>query len=177
MTQSSEVRGQRSALAGRLRRPGHPVARHRGVALVDVIIGGVLLAVGLAVIISLATRSLRTQTDGEKQLIASWLADEYLSMVLVEGPVNYPKLYDNHGHCEPPFEEFEYDVNIEDRGLHLPFRVLATISWPSGRGNRQVQVQTLISERGGDPYQPRAPLEPVDRIDRWYEYEEKARNN
>lgn len=143
--------------------------RRRGVALIDVILGGVLLAIGLAVVITLATRSLKSQTDGEKRLIASWLADEFLSMVLVEGPVNYPKLYDNHGRCDPPFDEFEYDVDIEDQGLNAPFRVTATIHWPSGGGSKSVQVQTLIAERGGDPYQPRAPLEPVDRLDRWYE--------
>ena len=78
----------------------------RGFALVDVIIGGVLLAVGLAVIISLNSRSLANQVDGERQLTASWLADELLSMVLVNGPVDYPKMNDTSGRFEPPFEEF-----------------------------------------------------------------------
>jgi hypothetical protein len=170
--QRSAVRSQRSAIRSRLRRGTlAPCQRRRGVALIDVILGGVLLAIGLAVVISLATRSLRSQTDGEKRLIASWLADELLTTVLVEGPINYPKLYDNHGQCESPFGEFEYDVHIEDQGLNAPFRVTASLSWPSGAGYQSVQVQTLIAERGGDPYQPRAPLEPVDRLDRWYEVE------
>lgn len=145
----------------------------RGVALVDVIIGGVLLAVGLAVVISLAARALRTQTDGEKTMIASWLADEMLNMVLVEGPVNYRKSYDLHDNCGAPYSEFDYDIDIVDQGIDQPFRVTATISWPGGTGRRQVQVQTLISERGGDPFQPRAPLEIVDRNNRWYEMQNK----
>jgi hypothetical protein len=140
-------------------------------ALIDVIVGGVLLAIGLSVVISLATRSLKTQTDGEKRLIASWLADELLTMVLVEGPVDYPKLYDNHGYCAYPFDEFEYDIDIEDRGVNATFRVTATVSWPSGADYQQIQVQTLIADRGGDPNQPRAPAVPVDRAERWYELE------
>jgi hypothetical protein len=149
------------------------ITRRRGIALVDVIIGSVILAIGLAVVISLTTRSLRTQTDGEKQLMASWLVDEFLTMVLVEGPINYPKLYDTNGTCEYPFEEFDYDVAIEDMGPHQPFRVTATVYWLGGTGERQVQAQTFISERGGDPYQPRIPLEPVDRDARWNENEDQ----
>lgn len=147
----------------------------RGVALVDVIIGGVLLSMGLAVVISLSTRALRTQTDSEKQLVAAWLADEFLNMVLIEGPVNYPKLYDAHGYCTPPFEEFEYDVFIDDQGLGLPLRVTATISWEGAGGQREVQVQTLIADRGSEPNELRAPYEPVDRINRWYEMYEKQK--
>ena len=147
----------------------------RGFALIEVVMGGLLLGIGLAVIISLATRSLLMQTDGEKRLTASWLADELLTMVLVEGPVNYRKLYDSHGGFAPPFEEFGYDVLLEDQGIGLPFRVTATVNWPSGAGYAQVQVQTLISDRGGDPNQPRAPYEVVDRVNRWYELYEKQK--
>ena len=147
----------------------------RGIALVDVIIGGVLLSMGLAVVISLSTRALRTQTDSEKLLTASWLADEFLSMVLIEGPVNYPKLYDAHGRCSPPFEEFEYDVLIEDQGVGVPLRVTATVYWEGPAGLRNVQVQTLIADRGTEPNELRAPYEPVDRINRWYEMYEKQR--
>ncbi|MCI0364567.1 MAG: hypothetical protein L0Y44_00480 [Phycisphaerales bacterium] len=155
MLQRSEVRGQRSA--GR-----------RGVALLEVIIGAVLLAIGLAVIISLASRALRTQIDGEKQMVAAWLADEYLNMVLVEGPVNYRKMYDTSGRCEYPFGEYEFALNLEDQGINFPFRVTATIRWPGASGDREVSVQTLIAERGGDPLQPRRPFEIVDREERWY---------
>lgn len=143
--------------------------RHAAFALIDVIIGTVVLGIGLTVVISLAARSLKTQSDGEKRITASWLADELLATVLMEGPVAYPKMYDNHGFFTYPFEEFEFDVFIEDQGLSVPHRVTATIGWNGAAGPQQIQVQTLISERGGDPNQPRAPLEPVDRMARWYE--------
>jgi hypothetical protein len=164
MTLRSAIGGRQSAMQAR-----------RGIALVDVIIGGVLLSMGLAVVISLSARSLRTQTDSEKQLTAAWLADEFLNMVLVEGPVNYPKLYDSHGRCAPPFEEFEYDVLIEDQGMGVPLRVTSTVYWEGAGGLRNVQVQTLIGDRGIEPNELRAPYETVDRINRWYEIYEKQK--
>jgi type II secretory pathway pseudopilin PulG len=153
----------------RLRHPSCSHTTPRGIALVEVIVAGVMLAVGLAVVISLASRAIKTQTDGEKRMIAAWLADEQLSMVVVEGPVNFPKMYDTSGRCPPPFSEFDYDVTIEDLGLAQPFRVTATVRWLGVGGPEAVHVQSLISERGGDPNEPRAPLEPVDRDQRWYE--------
>jgi hypothetical protein len=149
-------------------------SRHRGIALVDVMIGTVLLAIGLAVVISLTSRSLATQTDGEKRLTAAWLADELLNMVLVEGPIDYPKLYDCSSHFDGPFSEFEYDVNIEDLGPREPFRVTATVRWPSGRGYQQIQVGSMIADRGGDPTQEhRAPLNPIDREERYLDAEQQ----
>lgn len=152
---------------------GRRGAPRRGIALMDVIIAGILLAISLAVVISLCTRSLRMQTDGEKQLTASWLADELLAMVLVEGPLNYPKIHDTNGRCEYPFEEFEYDLAIEDQGQTLPYSVTATVTWPSGRGFKSIQAHTYIDDRRTEPEQElRVPAEPVDRDARWYPEEE-----
>ncbi len=39
--------------------------RRRGVALLDALVGGAMLGVGLAVVLSVTSRSLSTQTDGE----------------------------------------------------------------------------------------------------------------
>ncbi len=60
----------------------------RGVALMDAIVGGVMLGIGLAVILSLASRAMAMQANGAKQITAAWLADDLLAMVLVEGPVD-----------------------------------------------------------------------------------------
>ncbi len=143
-------------------------SNRRGVALMDAILGGVMLGIGLAVILSLASRSVASQAHGAKQITAAWLADDLLSMVLVEGPIEYPQLYATHGRFESPFEDYEFNVDIEDIGLRLPFRVTATVRWPHGGEYRDVRVQTYIAERLGDPLQPRAPVEPVDRLGRYY---------
>jgi hypothetical protein len=138
----------------------------------DAILGGVILGIGMAVMLSLTSRSVAMQAQGQHQLVAAWLVDELLGMVLVEGPVAYPQLYATDGRFEAPFEDFEFDVAIDDIGLGLPFRVTATVRWPHGPGYHQVQAQTYIAQRLGDPLQPRAPLEPIDRIARYYDDEE-----
>ncbi len=142
----------------------------RGVALMDVIIGSVMLAIGLSVVISLSSRSLASQTDGEKRVVAGWLADELLNMVLVEGPIDYPRMYDTDGYFDEPFEDFRYDVSIEYRGVFAPHRVTARVSWPSGNGWQDLAVQTMIMDRDDrELFLPREPLEPIDRERRYLE--------
>ena len=155
-----------------------PFHRHhracRGFALMDVIVGGVMLGIGLGITLTLASRAMASQAQGEKQMVAAWLLDELLAMVLVEGPVEYPHLHPPHGRFDSPFDGFEFDVLLKDLGVGQPFRVTATVSWPRGREERQVQAQTYIAPRFVDPENPieqRAPLEPIDRIGRWYDDE------
>ncbi|HWB19896.1 MAG TPA: hypothetical protein VG711_06320 [Phycisphaerales bacterium] len=141
-----------------------PHRNHRGgFALIDAIIGAVILGIGLAVVISLTSRAVQRQIDGEKRTTAAWLADGLLNMVLADGPVDYGKRNDSSGRFDAPFDEFTYNVELKDQGVNVPFRVTATVSWDKDRGGGSIQVQSLISERGGDSYQPRRPLEPVDR--------------
>ncbi len=135
----------------------------------DVILGALMLGVGLTVIVSLASRSISLQAQSQRQLTAAWLVDELLAMVLVEGPVSYPKLYTTDGRFDFPFEDYEYEVQIDDIGLRQPFRVTAFVRWSHGAGFRQVQAQTFIAERLGDPNQVRMPVEPIDRIGRYYD--------
>ncbi len=148
----------------------HQLSAHRrGIALMDAIIGGIMLGVGLAVVVSLASRAIALQAQSQHLLTAAWLADELLAMVLVEGPEDYPKLYATNGRFEFPFEDYEYEVHIEDIGLRLPYRVTASVRWPHGRDFRQAQAQTYIAQRLGDLEQQRIPLEPIDRIGRYYD--------
>lgn len=142
----------------------------RGIALLDVIIGSVMLGVGLAVVVSLSSRSLARQTDGEKRMVAAWLADELLNMVLVEGPINYGRQYDTTGRFYPPFEDYYYDVDIREMGVGQPHRVVATVGWyTDAYSGENVSIETYIAERMGDPVQPRAPEERVDREQIHYE--------
>lgn len=152
-------------------RQRHSSDRHRrGIALLDVIIGSVMLGVGLAVVISLASRSLAMQADGERRLVAGWLADELLTMVLVEGPREYERQYDTTGRFYPPFENYYYEVEIREVGTDMPFRVTATVGWyTSTHDGEYVAIQTYIAERRGDPEQPREPKEIVDREQIHYE--------
>lgn len=159
-------------MVSRRHRRHRPV--RRGFALMDVIIGGIMLGAALSVIISLSSRALARQTDGEKRMIAAWLADELLNMVLIEGPHEYPRRNDTSGWFRPPFEEFSFDLDIRDRGLAEPFGVAATVRWPTG----EVRVESLMAvRRDEDPELKRGPLEPpFDREGRSFdeEYDDEA---
>ena len=110
------------------------------------------------------------QTNGEHRLTASWLADEILTMILVEGPERYPRLYDVNGRFNEPFADFAYQVNIENLGRGAPYRVIASVRW-SDRSNDVVRVDTLIAVRIENEEQLREPMERIDRIERYYDDE------
>ncbi|MGA0418670.1 MAG: type IV pilus modification PilV family protein [Phycisphaerales bacterium] len=135
--------------------------RHRGFALVDAIIAGLLLAIGLAAIISLGSRALSLQQRGEREVVAASLLDEILATVLMEGPADYPKLHSMSGVFDEPFAAFEYEVAIDEGAPGVPFRVVATVRHESGDS---YSCETLIAPKlGEEPDPPRQPLEPIDR--------------
>jgi type II secretory pathway pseudopilin PulG len=144
------------------------VRRRNGFALIDVIIGSSMLAIGLAVVISMSSRSLSRQANAQQQITASWLADELLAMALVVGPEEYAKAYPRRGRFDPPFEAFSYDLALEDKSLYLPIKAVATISWEASSGMHSIAIETLIARLHGEPV-PRAPAEVVDREQRYWE--------
>ena len=145
----------------------------RGVALAEVIVAAIILAIGLTVVISISTRALGMQSDGERRITAAWLADELLNLVLADGPEEFPRINDLAGQFGDPFDEYEYEIMIEDQGLGQPFQVTSIVSWPGPGGLRWVELQTLVAERKGDPYQPREPYEVVDREARYFGEDEE----
>jgi hypothetical protein len=154
-------------------RPAATGPRRRGIALVDAILGGVILGIGLAVTLSLASRAVAAGAEGQRRIVASWLLDELLGMVVADGPVDFPRLNATGGRFDHPFDDYEFAVALEDLGIGQPFRVTATVRWRSGRGYRQVEAQTYVSERRSDEPEVRAPPEPIDRYERWYPPQEE----
>jgi len=146
----------------------------RGIALLDALIGGVLLGIGLAVVLSIGSRALNNHQEGERRLQAAWLADELCSLILVEGPEQYGRLYDLSGAFEPPFDQFLYDIDIDNREPALPARVRVVISWPGARS--PVDVETYIAKRKGyedEPEPLREPVEVIERQQRWDDYHDE----
>ena len=141
--------------------------RARGFALIDVIIAGVILGIGLTTLFALTSRSLDMQRDGEIQVMAAGMLDDLLSTVLLEGPADFPDLHPIGGRGEYPYEQFEYRVNINDPGEGEPYRIEAVVIHDSGRTYR---CETLIAAKLGDEPDPiRYPEEPIDREARYEE--------
>jgi len=139
----------------------------RGFALLDVIIAGVLLAIGLSTIFAITARSLEFQKDGEVRVQAAAMLDDLLSTVLLEGPLDYPKLHATSGPGEFPYEQFTFQVRIDDPGEGEPFRVTATVEHSTGR---TFECETLIAAKSGEEPDPeRMPEIPIDREARYEE--------
>jgi Tfp pilus assembly protein PilV len=141
--------------------------RRSGFALVDAIIAGVVLAIGLTMIFMLTSRSLDLQRRGEIEVMAAGMMDNILSMVLLEGPADYPDLHPVSGQGEFPYEQFEYRVNIQDPGEGEPYSVSVEVTHLTGRSYR---CETLIAAKLGEEPDPvRYPEEPIDREARYEE--------
>jgi type II secretory pathway pseudopilin PulG len=139
-------------------------SRHRAFALIDVIVGAILMAVALAAIIALTGRALSSQKQGEELQTAAMLADEQLSLVLARGPDDYDRRFSTRGVCDAPFSDFSYDLDFRGGSGRDPFVVTATIAWSGTGGARSLAIQTLIAPREGDDPDPdRVPPEIEER--------------
>tara|TARA_Y100000589_G_scaffold127049_1_gene120986 strand:- start:520 stop:951 length:432 start_codon:yes stop_codon:yes gene_type:complete len=139
------------------------------VALVEVILAALLLGIGLSVALSLASTSIARQRLGEQNLVAAWLADEQMSLVVMDGPEMYLQNQQTTGQFEPPFEDYSYEVIVKHVGDWEPYEVTVFIDWDEKR--RFFQLESLIAPRQGEPEEPedRRPLEAIDREAIYYE--------
>jgi len=155
----------------------HNLKQRRGVVLLEVIVAAIVLAMGMTIVISLSTQSLMRQVEGEHRMTAAWLADELLSMVVVEGPRAFANAEPSgwlgedarDGSFGPPFKDYSYELEINAIGDFQPFVVTAIVRWPDG----EVRVTTKIAPRHGEEEEelPREPIEPLDRESRYYDEE------
>lgn len=127
----------------------------------EVVIAGIILAIGLGSIVSLAARALMDQQRGERAVMAAALLDELLASVLVDGPEAWPKSHNLSGSCDPPWDDFEYEVSIEKAEPGAPCEVLAIVRDPVGR---EFRCATSVALRLGDEPDPdRQPSVATDR--------------
>ncbi|MFK7961341.1 MAG: hypothetical protein AB8G96_12550 [Phycisphaerales bacterium] len=160
----------RMGLPGGRRNP----APRRGIALIEAMLGGLLLGIGMAVIMSLASRSMRVQVQGENRMTAGWLADDLLNMVVAHGPEVYRKEFETEGEFDGPYAGFNYEVSFDEVGRGVPWRVSALVWW-GDRPNERVLVETLIAARLNEDEDPvREPEEELDRDARWFGEDEET---
>jgi len=142
----------------------------RAFAIVDAVVGAVLLGVGLVAVIGLTGQAISSQSHGEQLQVAAMIADERLNEVLAVGPEAYPSVFKLKGTCEAPYEDFRYEVTLEPQGESDPYLVRAEVFWRAGAGGgggtgeRSIIVETLIAPRlGDDPDPDRKPEQTTSR--------------
>jgi type II secretory pathway pseudopilin PulG len=133
----------------------------RGWALIDVIVGGVILGIGLAAVISIAERSLAMQERSERELAAAQLLDGLLNEVRSTGVVEWQLGRATDGAFDAPFEEWKWELDIRKQGLGDPYEVTAIARDIRGT---EYRVDTLMAPRPENTEEPtRAPTTPIDR--------------
>lgn len=133
-------------------------------ALLEVIIGAIVLGVAMASVLSLVGQSVIVQSQGQHMETAARLADERLNLVLAVGPDAYPSVFSLRGPCDEPFEKYAYEVQITPQGGGQAYRVRATVSWIDGTRRPELSLETLIAPRlGDDPDPDRKPPETLNR--------------
>lgn len=140
-------------------------ARRRAFALIDVIIGGVILGIGLAAVLSIAERSLAMQQRSERDLVAATLVDGLLNEVLATGPVEWMEQRAQDGRFDAPFQDWQWQVEIRKQEVGDPYRVMAVVRDPNGTA---YEVETLMAPRITEAEEPeRRPQTPIDRQARY----------
>jgi len=150
------------------RAPAHQLSR-RGFALMDAIVAGILLAIGMIAVLGVSGHALTMQRRGEIDIRAAAALDELLSLVLTEGPVDFEDLHPTRGKFEAgtPYDDFEYEIDIAPGGAGVPAHIVVSLVHDSGRA---YSIETRIAEkRGEEPDPVREPYEPLDRAARWEE--------
>ncbi|MEE2908461.1 MAG: hypothetical protein VX527_11605 [Planctomycetota bacterium] len=143
--------------------------RRRGIALFEVILAAIMLGIGLSIALSLGAAALARQGLGERNMVAAWLADEQMGLVVMEGPQQFLRTHPTSGIYAPPFDEYSYEVEVQHISDWEPYLVTVVIAWDGG--DRHFDLQSEIAPRQGEPeeYDNRRPLEPIDREAIYYE--------
>ncbi len=138
--------------------------RRGGFALFDVMVGGLVLVIALTAIFGLTSRALVAQMRGEKRQQAAMFADSLLNQVLALGPDNYSGVFATDGFGDPPFENFEYEIVLDDKGNGHPFDVTVLVRYVVGGQTYEESVETKVAVMLGE-YEDdeRVPDEPVVR--------------
>ena len=139
--------------------------QRRGFALIDAILGGALLALGLASVVTLSQRSLAMLQRGEREAMAAAMLDELLAQVVVEGPKRFAEVREASGRLSAPWPDWEYTVEIQSGGEGDAYGVLAVVRDPTGV---EYRCATRVAPEP-DEIEPveRAPEKPIDRPGRF----------
>lgn len=141
-----------------------PMGR-RAIAMVDIVVGVVLLGIVVVTLLNLLSRAVAAQAMGEQMQTAAMLIDEQLNLVLARGPDNYASRFAAQGVCDAPFEGYRYLVTFSGGGGNEPYVVKATVFWDSGGVERSESIETLIAPRVGEETDPiRQPDQVTERL-------------
>lgn len=125
-----------------------------GFTLLEGLLAGLVLAlVGMAIGMAVV-RDIESLSVAKDYQQAAALLDELLTRVDLLGPYRAQREAPQTGGFPSPNERFNWQLQFTPRsGGHL-YEVTATVSWPSGLGQRHASASTLLN----DPPQSRSAM-------------------
>lgn len=139
--------------------------QRRGFMLLDAIVATVILGIALSVILGLGSLAIASQSRGEQEQVAAMLIDEQLELLLAVGPEEYAAVFDARAQAPAPFENYQFDIDIEALGGRDPYLVTAVVTWQHAGRERSLTVETMVAPRlGEEPDPDRRPQESLGRI-------------
>lgn len=136
----------------------------RALALLDVLVAGLILSGALVAILGLASRATNAQIRGQQYQEAAQVLDVLATEVFALGPEEYPNKRPMSGFADPPFEDYRFDIAIDDQAPGEPYLVRIITTWGEATAGESLELVTLIAARlGEEPGPERAPETPIDR--------------
>ncbi len=115
--------------------------------LVEVLVASVLLGVGVAGLMSVASMAVRNQGRSEQRATALWLAQEKLAEVELRGPYAWMVSEPTQGMELREGVGYEWTLNIEQEAVGELFTVGVEVNWTAGgsRGGK-VELETWLND-------------------------------
>jgi type II secretory pathway pseudopilin PulG len=126
----------------------------RGFTLVEALVAGMILALGVAVIGTSVSRAYGSLSDARDERRAAMLLDELLTKIDLIGPARIASEGPRQGQFDDADERFSWSIDIQSRPQGHLYEVTVTLSWPSDGRHKSVRIQTYLN----DPPSLRDPL-------------------
>lgn len=136
--------------------------RHQRAALtlVEVLVSSVLLGVGVAGLLSVATLAMRNLQRSEHRAAALCLAQEKLAEVEVVGPHTWSTGHPLQGTQSQGTVTYGWTLTLDPLAAGELYSVLVEVRWSGPGGNGAVQLETWLNDYAAVTLEPPAQPRP-----------------
>jgi general secretion pathway protein I len=114
--------------------------------LIEVLVASVLLGVGVAGLLSVASLAMRNQQKVERRAAALYLAREKLAEVELAGPHVWMLGQPAEGAREQGGVAYEWNIQIDQLAVGELFAVAVDVRWSAPGGSGAVDLETWLND-------------------------------
>jgi general secretion pathway protein I len=120
--------------------------RRHGMTLIEVLVSTVLLGVGVAGLLSVASLSLRNQQRVDQRTAALLLAQEKLAEIDMRGAAVWTQSEPMQGRQQQGQVLYTWQIEIDDLTAGELHSVLVTVNWSAPTSDGSVQLETWLND-------------------------------